>query len=61
MLLLLNKLESPSPKNALCQVKMILAWWFWNLEKIFTFCQCFFAVLLLSSFGIGHAPSFKQT
>ena len=26
----LNKLESPSPKNALCQVWMKLAQWFWR-------------------------------
>ena len=26
----LNKLESPSPKDALCQVKLKLAQWFWR-------------------------------
>ena len=31
--LLLNKLESPSPKDALCQVWLKLAQWFW--KKIF--------------------------
>ena len=29
----LNKLESPSPKNAVCQVCLELAQWFWR--KIF--------------------------
>ena len=32
----LNKLESPSPKDALCQVWLKLAQWFWrrcNCEK----------------------------
>ena len=31
------------------------------LESGEDFCQCIFAISLLSSFGIGHAPSFKQT
>ena len=26
----LNKLESPSPKDALCQVRLKLAQWFWR-------------------------------
>ena len=30
MVLHLNKLESPSPKNALCQVWLKLANWFWR-------------------------------
>ena len=29
----LNKLESPSPKNALCQVWLKLALWFWGRRK----------------------------
>ena len=37
MFLNLNKLESPSPKDALCQVWLNLAQW------IFEFCQCIFA------------------
>ena len=28
----LNKLESPPPKNALCQVWFLLAQWFWRRE-----------------------------
>ena len=30
--LLLNKLESPSPKDALCQVWLKLAQWFWTIS-----------------------------
>ena len=35
----LNKLESPSHKNALCQVWLKLAEWFWR-KKNFLICQC---------------------
>ena len=54
----LNKLESPSPKNALCQVWLKLAHWF--LRRFFKFCQCIFAILLLSPLGKGRGPSFEQ-
>ena len=33
--LLLNKLESPSPKDALCQVWLKLAQWFWRRIHVF--------------------------
>ena len=39
----LNKLESPSHKDALCQVWLKLAQWFWR-RSFFKFCQCIFAV-----------------
>ena len=45
--LYLNKLESPSPKNALCQVWLKLAQWFWRRR--------FFNV------GKGRGPSFEET
>jgi hypothetical protein len=41
--LLLNKLESPLPKDALCQVWLKLA-----QKKIFKNIQCFFTLSLLS-------------
>ena len=34
----LNKTESPSPKDALCQVWLKMAQWFWRI------CQCIFAI-----------------
>ena len=40
----LNKLESPSPKDALCQVWLKLAQWFLE-KKIFKFHQCIFTIL----------------
>ena len=36
----LNKLESPSPKDALCQVWLKLAQWFWR-RRIFNFVNVF--------------------
>jgi len=39
----LNKLESPSPKDALCQVWMKLAQWFWR-RRFFNFVNVFFAI-----------------
>ena len=46
--LYLNKLESPLPKDALCQVWLKLVQWFrwWR----FLICQCTFAILQLSPF-----------
>ena len=41
MFLYLNKLESPSPKAALCKVWLKLARWIWR--KKFTFHKCIFA------------------
>ena len=37
----LNKLESPSPKNAMCQVWLKLAQWFWR-RRFFNFVNVFF-------------------
>ena len=56
----LNKPESPSPKNALCQVWLKLAQWFWK-RRFFKFCQCVFAISYLSPLGKGRGPSFEQT
>ena len=39
----LNKLESPSPKDALCQVWMKLAQWF-SRRSFFNFVNVFFAI-----------------
>ena len=36
----LNKLESPSPKNALCKIWLEFAWWFWR-RKFFKLSQRF--------------------
>ena len=41
--LYLNKIESPLPKDALCQVWLKLAYWFWR-RRFFKFCQCIFAI-----------------
>ena len=38
----LNKLESPSPSDALSQVWLKLVQWF--LRRFFKFCQCIFAI-----------------
>ena len=55
--LYLNKLESPSPKDALCQVWLKLAQWF--LKKDFKFLQCIFSISLLSTFWKLCGPSFQ--
>ena len=47
MALQLNKLENPTPKDALRQVWLKMARWFCG-RKIFKFRQCIFAVSLLS-------------
>ena len=47
----LNKLEYPSPKDALCPAVM---------EKIFKFRQCIFAIWKLSPLEKGWGPSFEQ-
>ena len=39
--LYLNKLESPSPKDALCQVCLKLAQWFWRRKLYFNFVNVF--------------------
>ena len=56
----LNKIESHSPKEVLCQVWLKLAQWFWR-RRFFNFVNEFFAFSLLSPFGKGQGPSFEQT
>ena len=41
----LNKLDSPSPQDALCQVWVILAKWF-RTRRILNFVNVFFAISL---------------
>ena len=52
-----NKLESPSPKDALCQVWLKLAQWFLR-RRFLNFVNVF---LLLSHLGKRWSPSFVQT
>ena len=40
MVLHLKKLESPSPNDALCQVRLKLAQWFWR-RRFFNFVNVF--------------------
>jgi hypothetical protein len=54
----LNKIESPLPKNDLCQVWLKLAQWFWR-RRFFYFLQCIFTLSLLSPLGEGLSPSFE--
>ena len=54
----LNKFESHSPKDALYQICLKLAYWFWS--KGFKFINVFFAISLLSPLGKGSGPSFEQ-
>ena len=44
----LNKLESPSPKNALCQVWLKLAQWFWR-RRFLNFVHVFFRYFTINS------------
>ena len=63
MVLHLNKLESPSPKDAMCKGCFKLAQWFWRrgfLEKTFKFTWCIFALSWLSPLGKKRGPSFEQ-
>ena len=50
----LNKLESPSPKDALCQVWLKLVQWLWK-RRSFKFVNVFL------QFGKGQSPSFELT
>ena len=56
----LNKLESPPPKDALCQVWLKLAQCFWR-----RFLNIFFYIILLFRYYLplekGRGPSFEQT
>ena len=55
----LNKLESTSPKDALCQVWLKVAQWFWKRGYyISSMHVCFFITI---SLGRGRGPSFVQT
>ena len=47
-------------KNSLCHVMLKLAQWFWR-KRSFKFCQCNFAILLLSLFNMGCGSSFEQS
>ena len=55
-----NKLDFPPLKDALCQVRLKLAQWFWkrflNLVSVFSLFR-----IKLSPIGKGHDPSFEQT
>ena len=59
MVLNLKKLESPSPKDAFCQVWLKLAQWFWR-RRFLQFVNVFFAISLLSPYGKGSGPLFEQ-
>ena len=52
-------LESPLPKDALCQVWFKLAQWFWR-RRFFNFYNVFFAFCQLSPLGKGQGPLFEQ-
>ena len=56
----LNRLESSSPNDALCQAWLKLAQWFWRRTSL-KFCQYIFTLLLLSPLGKGHGHSFEET
>ena len=56
----LNRLESSSPNDALCQAWLKLAQWFWRRTSL-KFCQYIFTLLLLSPLGKGRGHSFEET
>ena len=60
LVLHLNKLESHSPKDALCQISLKLAKRFWR-GRFLIFRKCIFAFWKLSPLGKGQSPSFEQT
>ena len=62
MVLHLNNLEYPTPKDALLQVWLKLVQWFLR-RRFFNFCQCIFFLLYrkLSPLEKGQGPSFQQT
>ena len=61
MVLLMNKLESPSPKDALCQIWLKLAQWFWG-KFFFNISSMYFRYfVVLSPLGKGLGPSFEET
>ena len=55
----LNKFESPPLKDALCQVWLKLARWFWR-RRFLKYFQYNFTISLLSPFWEGRGPSFEQ-
>ena len=56
----LKERESPSPKNAPCQVWLKLAKWFWrNIFK--NSSECIFTISLSSPLRIGCLPLFEQS
>ena len=55
----LNKLETPLPKDALCQVWLKLAQWFWR--RFLNFSNVFSLIRDYLPFGKGRDPSFEQT
>ena len=56
----LKKLESPSPKDALCQDWLKLAQWFWRRE-FFNFVNVFSLFRYDPPLRKGQGPSFEQT
>ena len=61
--LYLQKLGSPSPKDALCQVWLKLAQWFWSRKPGFynlSMCFCVFAIAWISASKTSNS-SCKQT
>ena len=54
----LNKLKSPSPKDALRQIWLKFAQWFWR-RRFLNFVNVF-SLSLFSLLGKGRAPSFEQ-
>ena len=56
----LNKLESPSPKNALCQVWLKLAQWFLR-TRFLKFVNVFSLFRYYLPLEKGLGPSFEQT
>ena len=55
-----NNLESPSPKNALCQNWLKLDQWFWR-RKFSKFLNVFFTISHLTPLWEGCGPTFGQT
>ena len=55
----LNKLESPLTNDALCQVWLKLAQWFWR-RKFFKFSQCILAILTGPFFWTNLNPLYTR-
>ena len=60
MVLNSNKLKSPSLKDDLCKVWLILAQCLWR-RRFLKFVNVFFAISWLLPLGKGSGPSFEQT